>query len=179
VPLIDDEMKKKFEEADNADKIAALAKSSIEKEIKDSEQKKKALANQLLLAMEEFHQLGLNKNYAKLLECHLFAVQQRKEASDNKEDIISLTNTEIEIQKKLDLVKTTLNEPWSPQADAEAQKEWACKMLEIHPGSKFTAADIDRAYKQASRKNHPDKHGDDDTMKKINRAREILKNSLL
>jgi len=40
VLLIDDEIKKKFEEADNADKIAALAKSKIVKEIKDSKQKK-------------------------------------------------------------------------------------------------------------------------------------------
>jgi len=61
--------------------------------------------------MEEFYQLGLTKNYAKLLESHLFVVQQHKEISDNKEDIASLTNTEREIQKKLDLV-TTLSEQW-------------------------------------------------------------------
>jgi len=61
--------------------------------------------------MEEVHELGMTKNYAKLLENHLFAVQQRKEVSENKEDIASLTNTEIEIQKELNLVKTTLNEP--------------------------------------------------------------------
>jgi len=113
--------------------------------------------------MEDFHQLGLTKNYAKLLENQLFAVQQQKEASDNKEDIASLTDIEIEIQKKLELVRKTLNEPWSPQV----QKEWACKMLGLHRDSKFTAEDIDWAYKQSSRKNHPDKkHRDDGTMKK-------------
>ena len=140
-PLINDEMKKKFEEADNADKIAAIAKDKISKQIRDSEQQKKALSHKLLLIMEEFHVLGLNKNYVKLLESHLFAVQQRKEASDNNEDIASLTNTEMEIQKKLAIVRATFSdhEPWSPQADPQVQKEWACKLLEINPNSKITA----------------------------------------
>ena len=177
-PLINDEMKKKFEQADNADKIAALAKNKISKQIKDSEQQKKALSHKLLLTMEEFHVLGLNKNYAKLLESHLFAVQQRKEASDNKEDIASLTNTEMEIQKKLAIVRTTLNEPWSPQADLKVQKDWACKLLEINPDSKITAADIDKAYRNSIKSDHPDKQGNNDSAKKLNRAREILKNVL-
>ena len=177
-PLINDEMKKKFEDAENADKIAALAKSKISKQISESEKQKKALSNKLLLTMEEFHVLGLNKNYAKLLESHLFAVQQRKEASDNQVDIASLTNTEMEIQKKLDIVKATLKEPWSPQANLQVQKDWACKLLEIDPNSRFTAADIDKAYRNSIKSDHPDKQGNNDSAKKLNRAREILKNSL-
>ena len=179
-PLINDEMKKKFEEADNADKIAAIAKDKISKQIRDSEQQKKALSHKLLLTMEEFHVLGLNKNYVKLLESHLFAVQQRKEASDNNEDIASLTNTEMEIQKKLVIVRATFNdhEPWSPQADPQVQKEWACKLLEINPNSKITAAGINKAYRNSNKREHPDKQGNNDLAKKLNYAREILKNLL-
>lgn len=178
IPLVNSEMKKKFEEADTADKIAALTQAKISEQIKKSEEEKKALSHKLLITLEEFHVLGLNKNYAKLLESHLFAVQQRKEASDSKADIASLTNTEKEIQKKLDIVTKTLNEPWSPQADPQVQKDWACKMLQIDPKSTFTAADIDKAYKSSALIHHPDKQGDDDSAKKVNRAREILKNLL-
>jgi len=97
VPLIDNEMKKKFEDAESTDKLAEMTKNKIKKEIKESEKVKKSLSRKLLLTMEEFQQLGLNKNYAKILESHLFTVQQRKEASDNQEDIANLTKTEEEI----------------------------------------------------------------------------------
>jgi len=132
------------------------------------------LSHKLLLILEEFHQLGLNKNYAKLLECHLFTVRQRKETSDNQADIANLTKTEEQIEKKLVLVKTTLEEPWSPKADPAVQKRWACKILGINPDSSFSKADVEKEYKALVRVNHPDKQGDDDTAKKLNHAREIL-----
>ena len=176
VPLINDEMKKKFEEAKNADKIASLAKDEISKKLKESEDEKKALSNKLLFTMEEFHKLGLNKNYAKLLESHLFAVKQRREASDNQDDIASLTKTEEEIQKKINLVKATLNEPWSPRADPKIQRDWACQMLNIDPCSQLTSEKINKASRNLLLKHHPDKQGDEDTAKKINRAKEILQN---
>lgn len=180
VPLVDDDMKKKFEEADNADKIAAMAKSNIAKQLKNSEDKKKRLSHKLLLTMEEFHELGLNKNYAKLLETHLFAVQQRREASDNQEDIASLINTESEIKKKLDIVKATLDEPWSPQADPKVQKDWACKMLNIDPSSKFTSKEVDKAYRSALllKDDVSVKKEEASSVKKIDRAKQILKNLL-
>ncbi|XP_065886727.1 uncharacterized protein [Dysidea avara] len=175
VPLINDEMKKRFEEADSTDKMAAMAKSKIESQISTSEEEKKTLSHNLLLIMEEFHKLGLNKNYAKILETHLFTIQQRKEASDNQEDIANLTKTEEEIKKKLDVVRTTLNEPWSPKADPEAQRDWACKMLELDPSSMFGIDEVDKAFKALVLVNHPDKQGNPEVTKKLNRAREILK----
>ena len=177
-PLIDDKMKKKFEEAENADKMASLAQSMIAMKIKESEDEKKTLSHKLLLTMEEFHELGLNKNYAKLLESHLFAVKQRKEASDDQKDIESLTKTEEEIQKKIDIVRSTLNEPWSPRADPKVQRDWACKMLNIDPSSQFTSQVINKASRNLLLKYHPDKQGNEETAKKINRASEILQNCI-
>jgi len=51
-------------------------------------------------------------------------------------------------------------------------------MLQIDSNSKFTVADVDKAYKDLVIVYHPDKQGDDDTAKKLNRAREILKRNI-
>lgn len=173
IPLINDEMKKNFEEADSIDKMAALAKSKIEDQIQESEKKKKDLSHELLKVMEEYHKLGLTKNYAKILETHLFAIGQRKEASSNKQDIVNLTEAEKEIERRLKVVRISLDTPWSQDADPEVQRDWACRMLELNP-VKFTMDDVKEAYKRLVLIDHPDKQGDEDTAKKLNRAREIL-----
>lgn len=49
-------------------------------------------------------------------------------------------------------------------------------MLTLKPSLKITAEDIDRAYKTLFLSKHPDKEGDNESAKKINRAREILNN---
>ena len=82
------------------------------------------------MTIEEFHKLGINRNYAKLLKNQLAVVKHHLEGSVDAETK-DLRKTKEEIEKKLQLVEATLNEPWSPNADVSVQCEWACKMLGV------------------------------------------------
>ena len=64
--------------------------------------------------MEEFHQLGLTNNYARVLESQIHIIKQQVQVPDvsiDEKDI--LQNTLTELEKKLQLVTETLKKPWS------------------------------------------------------------------
>ena len=110
----------------------------------------KLLSEKLLLTMEEFHQLGLTNNYARVLEGQIHVVKQRVQVPDvsyDQKDI--LRNTITELDKKLQLVYETLRKPWSKQADEKTQKAWAYKMLSIDANDDdHGPASIEQAYKK-------------------------------
>ena len=65
---------------------------------KELAEQKKLLSEKLLLAMEEFHQLGLTKNYARVLENQIHIIKQRVQVSDvssDGKDILRNTLTEL------------------------------------------------------------------------------------
>lgn len=60
-----------------------------------------------------------------------------------------------------------------PKRDTyEGSRAWACDILGVT--SYATPEDIKKAYRQKSRENHPDLGGDQEAMKDINRAYDIL-----
>ena len=128
--FVDGEMKRKFEAAKTMEERATIFKRELRRQREASEREKQRLSERLLLTIEEFHKLGINRNYAKLLENQLAVVKHRLEGSVGAETK-DLRKTKDVIQKKLQLVETTLNEPWSPNADVSVQREWACKMLGV------------------------------------------------
>ena len=150
---------------------ATIFKRELRRQREASEQERQRLSERLLLTIEEFHKLGINRNYAKLLENQLAVVKHRLEGSVGAETK-DLRKTKEEIEKKLQLVETTLNEPWSPNADVSVQREWACKMLGVTTAP--TREEIKKAYRELARCTHPDKSGDDEYFKRIERAKEIL-----
>ena len=54
---------------------AVIAKQQLEHDKATSEKERKKLSEQLLLTIEEFHKLGINRNYAKLLENQLAIIE--------------------------------------------------------------------------------------------------------
>ena len=72
-----------------------------------SEEKRKMLSEQLLKTMEEFHKLGVSRNYAKLLENQLAVIEQRLEGTVG-EETRDLRNTKEVIERKLKFVQDTL-----------------------------------------------------------------------
>ena len=59
--------------------------------------------------MEDFHKLGVSRNYAKLLENQLAVIEQRLEGTVGQE-MIHLRKTKEEIERKHKLVLETLNQ---------------------------------------------------------------------
>ena len=127
--MINKETKKKFEAAKNMEERAVVAKQQLEA---ISEKERKKLSKQLLSTIEGFHKLGINRNYAKLLENQLAIIEHCLEGTHGQETQY-LRKTKEEIQKKLNLVQATMKEPWSSDADASMQIQWARNMLEVKP----------------------------------------------
>ena len=54
------------------------------------------------------------------------------------------------------------------------EREWACKMLGVTTVPTISRYEIEKAYREMARSNHPDKSGDNEYFKRIERAKEIL-----
>lgn len=88
--VIDEATKKKYEEAKSMEERARICKQQLECDKTESEQERKRLSEHLFGTIEEFQKLGVNRNYAKLLENQLDVIKQR---------------TKDELEKKLKLVQ--------------------------------------------------------------------------
>ena len=107
--FVDDEMKKKFERARTMYERETVIKEVLKREREASQRERLRLSDHLLLTLEEFHKLSINRSYAKLLENQLAVVQYRLEGSVGPETK-NLRKTKDVIQKKLQLVvSATLN----------------------------------------------------------------------
>ena len=85
---------------------ATICKQQLERDKTTSEQKRKRLSEQLFSTTEEFQRLGVNRNYAKLLENQLDVIKQRLEGTVGEETKY-LSKTKDELEKKLKLVHET------------------------------------------------------------------------
>ena len=84
-----------------------------------------------------------------------------------------LTKTKEELEKKLELVEETLKEPWSHDADPEANRNWACAVLDVPVSA--TKEEVEEAYRQMAGSSHPDKPGGDEKyFKRVKHAKSVL-----
>ena len=169
---LDETAKAKYESAKSTKEKMELLLAELNTKQEEFAEKKKLLCEKLLLTMEEFHQLGLTQNYARVLENHIYIIKQRVQVSDvssDEKDI--LRNTLTELDKKFQVVNETLMKPWSKQGDKKIQKAWACKILNMDvEDTDRGPASIEQAYKDAL----ADHTGDDKTIRRVKRAYEIL-----
>lgn len=169
---LDTTAKAKYEAAVSMEEKAELLLAELNTKQEQSEKQRRALSEQLLLIMEEFHQLGLTNNYARVLESQIHIVKQRVEVPGvTIDEKGALRKTLTELEKKLRLVEETLDKPWSKEADEKTQKAWAYKMLKIDANDgDHSPASVKKAYKDELSKHAADSQ----KINKINRAYEIL-----
>ena len=172
VEMIDKPTKKRFEAAKSMEERGRILVDSLKQKQKISERTRKTLSDQLLLTIEDFQKLGVNRNYIKVLENQLLVVNHHLEG-ETGDTAKHLQEVKKKIEKMLKVVKATIDEPFSQYADPEANRNWACKVLGVSPSSDKRT--IEQAYKKLCRVAHPDKKsGDSDEFKRIGRARDIF-----
>ena len=172
--LVDERMKEQFEQAQTMEERKRIFEDQLQLKLRQSEQERSRLSRQLLLTMEEFHKLGANRNYAKLLENQLAVIEQRIEGTvGDKDESKDLRKTKEGIEKKLQLVQSTLKEPWIAREGPD-QREWACKILELDPMIQHSDDKVKSSYRKVSKTTHPDKGGDTEYFKRVERAKDIL-----
>ena len=174
--LVDERMKEQFEQAQTMEERKRIFQDELQLKLRQSEEERRRLSKQLLLTMEEFHKLGANRNYAKLLENQLAVIEQRIEGSvgDESKD---LRKTKEGIEIKLQLVQSTLKEPLIARAGQDHDpKEWACSLLGLDPMIQHSDDEVKSAFQKVSKTTHPDIGGESDTeyFKRVGRAKDIL-----
>jgi len=107
--FIDKDMKKKFDDAKTMEEKARIFKQQLENKHEKSEQERERLSKCLLLTIEEFQELGINRSYAKCLENQLAVIEQWLRGTTGQEiHDQDLRIKEKEIETKLKLVQATL-----------------------------------------------------------------------
>jgi hypothetical protein len=98
-------MKQKFEAAQSDEERATLIKQKLIARWRESEKEREKLSGELLLQMEEFHSLGINRNFSKLIETQLDDIKMRlKGEVTEKEETNYLQNVLEQLEKKLVIV---------------------------------------------------------------------------
>ena len=101
---IDKELKKKFEAAKSQEDMARILHEKLNAELEESEAERERLSTKLLSVMEEFRLLGIDRNYAMLIEHQLRAIETHIEGATGDE-AADLIKTKKELEKKLEIVK--------------------------------------------------------------------------
>lgn len=170
--VIDEETKRKYEEAKSFKEKSATLLSNIETRIRQCERRQKELGATLLANVRQFEQHGLSRNYAMLLQNQRDLLQQHIDATLENEsgaDVSALKKTKDEVEKALQVVQENLR-----RKNGANSLEWACSMLGVSQNATWN--DVTQKYKEESKRQHPDKHGNCERMQQINEAFEILKN---
>ena len=110
--FVDESMKQKFDEASTMEERALILKERLETELSSSERKRKELSEKLLQLIEEFQKLGMTQSYTKVVENQVAVIELYLEGTVGLLEIQDLRNTKEVLEKKLKLVKATLNEPF-------------------------------------------------------------------
>ncbi len=100
---IDEDMQHRFKEAETMEQKASILKKELEEEFGEMEKKKKILSEQLLAKISEFQELGINRNYTKLIECQLEVIEVRLQGTTGSE-AKQLRKTKQELEKRLEIV---------------------------------------------------------------------------
>lgn len=102
--LIDGEMQKKFEQAKNDEDRAQMLYKELEDQKQASKDTRRRLSRELLQKIKEFEELGVARNYAKLIENQLAVIETRLKGTTGSESSY-LRETQEELRKKLKLVQ--------------------------------------------------------------------------
>ena len=171
--LIDPEMKAHFEKSTIMEERAKVLKKQLQKRIEESQKEKERLSKDLLLVLDEFHAVGMNRNYAKVLQTQIEIIDLRLRDVDELETA-PLQETKVELEKKLELVQKTLKEePWS-ETHVQITRVWACSCLKLDSKKLLTGTEINKAFKEVSKTFHPDKGGDSEHFQRVQQAKDFL-----
>ena len=169
--VVDEETKRKYEAAkDLKEKQKALLKG-IQDKIEQRAKWQKDLGATLVTNIRQFEQHGLSRNYAMLLQDQQDLLQQHIDATletDEGADVSQLKKAKEEVEKALLAVQENLL-----HKNGSDPVEWACSMLGVSRDA--TLEEARQKFKAQAKRQHPDKQGNDDRMKQINEAFEILK----
>ena len=102
--ITNDEMRSKFEKAKNDQERAEMLYVELENQKQSCKNELLQLSNELLHKIKEFEELGVARNYVKLIETQLAVIETRLESTvgSERED---LRKTQEKLKKKLDLIK--------------------------------------------------------------------------
>ena len=102
--LIDKDMQAKFQQATNAEERAQILYMELERQMQDSKNVRRRLSSELLQKIKDFEELGVAKNYVKLIENQLAVIETRLKGTTGSESNY-LRKTQEELKKKLKLVQ--------------------------------------------------------------------------
>lgn len=106
--FIDEKLKEQFEAAKSQEDKARVLQQDFIKQLNESKAERNRLSQRLLVTIEEFHTLGINRNYAMLIENQLRAIETHLEGTQGPE-AADLLKTKGELEKKLAIVRDALN----------------------------------------------------------------------
>ena len=103
--LVDEKMKSKFDKAKSDQERAEILYAKLENQKQSCERERRRLSNELLHKIKEFEELGVARNYVKLIENQLAVIETRLEGTIDSESEY-LRKTQEELKKKLVLIKS-------------------------------------------------------------------------
>ena len=105
--LVNDDMRKEFEEATSMEDGAKKIKKGLEEQRQDSEAKRQKLSAQLLEKIEEFGILSVGRNYVKLIESQIGVIKLRIGGSTGP-GVQDLIKVKEQLDEKLKVLYETL-----------------------------------------------------------------------
>ena len=107
VELIDEKTRAQFEKAKDMEEMKWVILTGLEKKRDESIKKRKQLSKKLQATILEFEELGISRNYAKLLDNQIAIIEHRLEGEvgDEADD---LRKVKEELEKKLTIVNEVL-----------------------------------------------------------------------
>ena len=105
--FVDEEMKQKFKEAKTQEERARHMHEDLTRQLSESQEERTRISESLVSKIEEFQNLGVSRNYAKLIENQLAVIALRLESADSSE-AQPLRKTYEQLEKKLKLIEQTL-----------------------------------------------------------------------
>ena len=106
--LIDEDMRKEFVAAQTQEERARIIFEELEKQLEDSKAERDRLSRTLLVTINKFQTLGINRSYAMLIENQLRVIESRLEGTVGAE-AADLQKTKEDLEKKLIVVRETLS----------------------------------------------------------------------
>ena len=100
-------MKQKFKEAKTQEERARHMHEDLTRQLSESQEERTRISESLVSKIKEFQNLGVSRNYAKLIENQLAVIALRLESADSSE-AQPLRKTYEQLEKKLKLIEQTL-----------------------------------------------------------------------
>lgn len=170
--LIDDKMKRQFDEAKNAAEERKALADAIQRRIQESNAKKDELSKKLVQEIMAFQSQAVSSSYMKLISQQIEVVKTHIEVAQQEgHDPYSLQQTLADLETQLTMVKGVLQQCWEDK-DPRFKKQWATRMLGVAEGA--SKSEVEKAYKRRSMEYHPDKGGEELLFKALGHAKDIL-----